>query len=239
LDSRDDALSRLTGGIGGRGPGETKLEIGRRRARERIQRLENELKQLIKQRAQRRHKRLSAEIPTVAIVGYTNAGKSTLLNTLTQAGVLAENRLFATLDPRARQLLLPCQQQVILSDTVGFIRDMPETLFTAFRATFEEAADADVLVEVVDVSDPEHPEHMRATAELLAQLDLGDRPRITVLNKIDLVNTAEWEPSSLDPKTIALSATDPRTTGCLLDRLSYVLAQRSSSTYSTDELLPM
>jgi len=239
LDSRDDALSRLTGGIGGRGPGETKLEIGRRRARERIQRLENELKQLMKQRAQRRHKRLSAEIPTVAIVGYTNAGKSTLLNTLTHAGVLAENRLFATLDPRARQLMLPCQQQVILSDTVGFIRDMPETLFTAFRATFEEAADADVLVEVVDVSDPEHPEHMRATAELLAQLDLGDRPRITVLNKIDLVNTPELQPSSLDPMTVALSATDPRTTRCLLERLSYVLAQRSSSTFSTDELLPM
>jgi len=225
LDARDDALSRLTGGIGGRGPGETKLEIGRRRARERVQRLENELKQLMKQRAQRRRKRLAAEIPTVAIVGYTNAGKSTLLNTLTQAGVLAENKLFATLDPRARQLTLPSQQKVILSDTVGFIRDMPETLFTAFRATFEEAADADVLVEVVDLSDPEYPEHMRATADLLNQLELGDRPRITVLNKVDLLSDPDLARPSADPLTVVLAATDPRSTRGLLDCLTYLLAQ--------------
>jgi GTP-binding protein HflX len=239
LDSRDDALSRLTGGIGGRGPGETKLEIGRRRARERIQRLENELKQLMKQRAQRRHKRLAAEIPSVAIVGYTNAGKSTLLNTLTQAGVLAENKLFATLDPRARQLTLPDQQRLILSDTVGFIRDMPETLFTAFRATFEEAADADVLIEVVDFSDPEHTEHMRATADLLSQLDLGDRPRITVLNKMDLVSDPELARPSDDPMTVSLSATDPKSTRGLLDCLAYVLAKRPTTAHAngSDALL--
>lgn len=229
LDSRDDALSRLTGGIGGRGPGETKLEIGRRRARERIQRLENELKQLMKQRGQRRHKRLAAEIPSIAIVGYTNAGKSTLLNTLTQAGVLAENKLFATLDPRARQLMLPNQQRVILSDTVGFIRDMPETLFTAFRATFEEAADADVLIEVVDISDPEHGEHMGATAELLQQLGLDDRPRITVLNKVDLVNDPDLARTSSDAMTVTLCATDPKSTRRLLDSLCYVLAQHPAA----------
>jgi GTPase len=237
LDSRDDALSRLTGGIGGRGPGETKLEIGRRRARERIQRLENELQQLMKRRAQRRRKRMAAEIPTVAIVGYTNAGKSTLLNTLTHAGVLAENRLFATLDPRARQLMLPTHQCVILTDTVGFIRDMPETLFTAFRATFEEAADADVLVEVVDVSDPEYTEHMQATAELLEQLDLSDRPRITVLNKIDKANTSTSTIAALDATTVLLSAIDPSSTRPLLDCLSSVLLLRHVQPRTTESLL--
>lgn len=168
LDARDDALSRLTGGIGGRGPGETKLEIGRRRARDRIRHLEDQLDQLNRQRAQRRQRRLQADIPTVALVGYTNAGKSTILNTLTRAGVLAEDKLFATLDPRARQLHLLAGQSVVMTDTVGFIRDMPDTLFTAFRATFDEAADADLLLEVVDVSDPEYLEHMRATRELLS-----------------------------------------------------------------------
>ena len=226
----------LTGGIGGRGPGETKLEIGRRRARERIQRLEDELKQLMKQRAQRRRKRLLAEIPTVAIVGYTNAGKSTLLNTLTHAGVLAENRLFATLDPRARQLALPTQQCVVLTDTVGFIRDMPETLFTAFRATFEEAADADVLIEVVDVSDPEHHEHMGATALLLEQLGLADRPRITVLNKIDKADSAVANFTHQCLATVALSALDPATTRPLLDCLSRLLLPKNSNDQISESL---
>ena len=220
LDARDDALSRLTGGIGGRGPGETKLEIGRRRARERIRRLENELENLIRQRSQRRHKRLSADVPTVAIVGYTNAGKSTLLNTLTRAGVLVEDKLFATLDPRARHLRLPTGLRVVLTDTVGFIRDMPETLFTAFRATFEEAADADLLLEVVDASDPEHPEHMRATTELLTKLELSERPRLVVLNKIDLLCESAQLSDMADASSIALSATDRSSTGVLLDRIA-------------------
>src|SRR6185436_12891203 len=138
LGQKDDALSRLTGGIGGRGPGETKLEIGRRRARERVSHLEKELRGLEKQRAERRRKRAKSDLPVVAIVGYTNAGKSTLLNTLTDAGVLAEDRLFATLDTRARKLFLPGGRDVILTDTVGFIRQMPKDLFAAFRATFEE-----------------------------------------------------------------------------------------------------
>lgn len=234
LDSRDDALSRLTGGIGGRGPGETKLEIGRRRARERVQRLEGELENLMKQRAQRRRKRISADIPTVAIVGYTNAGKSTLLNTLTNAGVLAENKLFATLDPRARQLTLPDQTNVVLTDTVGFIRDMPETLFTAFRATFEEAADADVLIEVVDVSDSDYSNHMKATAELLRELNLEHQPRITVFNKVDRIDTSDWQLPA-DPLCVALSATDLKSTKPLLECLMYVVgAQRVQASQAAD-----
>jgi GTP-binding protein HflX len=236
LDARDDALSRLTGGIGGRGPGETKLEIGRRRARDRIRRLEDELENLIRQRSQRRHKRLSADVPTVAIVGYTNAGKSTLLNTLTRANVLAEDKLFATLDPRARHLHLPNGLRVVLTDTVGFIRDMPETLFTAFRATFEEAADADLLLEIVDASDPEHPEHMRATTELLAKLDLGERPRLVVLNKIDLLAEQAQLGDTIDTNSIALSATTRSTTGILLDRISKELLDLGYRASMTQEL---
>jgi GTP-binding protein HflX len=236
LDARDDALSRLTGGIGGRGPGETKLEIGRRRARERIRRLENELENLIRQRSQRRHKRLSADMPTVAIVGYTNAGKSTLLNTLTHAGVLAEDKLFATLDPRARHLHLPNGLRVVLTDTVGFIRDMPETLFRAFRATFEEAADADLLLEVVDASDPEHPEHMRATTELLAKLELSEKPRLVVLNKIDLLGEQTELSEVVDSNTVALSATSRSTTGLLLDRIAKELLVLGYQTQVSQEL---
>jgi GTP-binding protein HflX len=224
LDARDDALSRLTGGIGGRGPGETKLEIGRRRARDRIRRLENELENLNRQRTQRRSRRLRAQVPTVAIVGYTNAGKSTLLNTLTRASVLAEDKLFATLDPRARQLRLPAGQSVILTDTVGFIRDMPDTLFTAFRATFEEAADADLLLEVVDASDPEHLEHMLATAELLSKLDLNERPRLLVLNKVDLLAEPAYPKNYVDANSIAISAIDHATTIALLERITDILS---------------
>lgn len=224
LDARDDALSRLTGGIGGRGPGETKLEIGRRRARERIRRLEDEVEHLNRQRAQQRHKRQAADVPTVAIVGYTNAGKSTLLNTLTHAGVLAEDKLFATLDPRARQLLLPTGHRIVLTDTVGFIRDMPETLFTAFRATLEEAADADLLLEVVDASDPEYLEHMRATAELLTRLALNERPRLVVLNKVDLLIEQGHVVEAIDASSVPISALDRSSTAVLLERIAEVLS---------------
>jgi GTP-binding protein HflX len=224
LGQKDDSLSRLTGGIGGRGPGETKLEIGRRRARDRVNRLEKELRGLEKQRAERRRKRAGSELPVVAIVGYTNAGKSTLLNTLTDAGVLAEDRLFATLDTRARKLFLPSGRDVILTDTVGFIRQMPKDLFAAFRATFEEAADADLIVEVVDVSDPEHTDHIATTTEVLRDLNLDDTPRLRVYNKIDKLSDDERHALSNEPDSVGLSALDKSSTKALLQRVESWLA---------------
>lgn len=219
LGTRDDALSRLTGGIGGRGPGETKLEIGRRRARERVTRLEKQLKELTRKRGERRRLRRSADTPVIALVGYTNAGKSTLLNTLTSAGVLAEDKLFATLDTRARQLRLPSGRFAVVTDTVGFIRRMPRDLFAAFRATFEETADADVIVEVVDASDPEHPEHMEETARLLKELGLDHVRRLTLFNKVDRLSPDELEALEAAPDLIPCSALAKAHTRRLLEVL--------------------
>lgn len=188
LGQKDDSLSRLTGGIGGRGPGETKLEIGRRRARERIARLEERLKKLSKQRKQRRHKRARQDLPIVSIVGYTNAGKSTLLNALTQSAVLAEDKLFATLDTRSRRLRFPEDREVVITDTVGFIRDLPKALMAAFRATFEETADADLILHVVDGADPDREQQIATTEKLLSELDLDRTPRLVVYNKADLLS---------------------------------------------------
>lgn len=220
LGTKDDSLSRLTGGIGGRGPGETKLEIGRRRARERIHRLEKELENLEKQRAERRRRRAQSDVPVVAIVGYTNAGKSTLLNTLTDAGVLAEDKLFATLDTRARKLMLPNGRDVILTDTVGFIRQMPRDLFAAFRATFEEAAEADLLLQVVDASDPEHQEHIDTTAKVLADLALSGTACLTVYNKSDRLQADEREAFDRQPDAVCISALDKASTKRLLEEIA-------------------
>jgi GTP-binding protein HflX len=224
LGQKDDSLSRLTGGIGGRGPGETVLEIGRRRARERVHRLERELTELGRKRRERRRRRVDSNIPVVAIVGYTNAGKSTLLNTLTGAGVLTEDKLFATLDTRARRLRLPSGRFAVLTDTVGFIREMPKDLFAAFRATFEEASDADLLLEVVDASDPEHEEHLETTEELIEELGLAEKPRLRVYNKADRLAPEENSVERDRHDGVTLSGNDPASAARLLAPLEHALS---------------
>jgi GTP-binding protein HflX len=223
LTQKDDSLSRLTGGIGGRGPGETKLEIGRRRARERVHRLEHELEHLAKHRRERRRRRIQGDLPVLALVGYTNAGKSTLLNTLTDAGVLTEDRLFATLDPRARRLTLPAGRSLVVTDTVGFIRSMPADLFAAFRSTFEEASDADLLLEVIDASDPEYEEHLETTRKLLEELGLAERPRLAVFNKVDRLEETERAALPLGDGAVAISALDKTSVAALLARIQELL----------------
>ncbi len=207
LGQKDDALSRLTGGIGGRGPGETKLEIGRRRARERVTFLEARLRTLGKQRAQRRARRDRRGVPVVAIVGYTNAGKSTLLNSLTDSQVIAEDKLFATLDTRSRRLRFPHERELVMTVTVGFIRDLPQELFTAFRATFEEAGEADLLLHVIDAADPQLDARVATTHALLDELELGALPRLLVLNKADLLPEGQAEQIAKRFDGVAVSAT--------------------------------
>ena len=193
LAGKGDSLSRLGGGIGGRGPGETKLEVDRRRVRERIQRLEREIDGLSKVRAVRRQRRTRRELPALALVGYTNAGKSTLLNALTEGHVLAEDKLFATLDPKSRRLRFPEDRAVILTDTVGFLRDLPKDLVAAFRATLEELHEADLLLLVLDVADHEHEIKLQAVERLLVDLELTATPRVLCLNKADLLPPAEGQ----------------------------------------------
>ena len=187
LAGQGTALSRLGGGIGTRGPGESKLESDRRHIRRRIAALGEQLDRVESQRALRRERRRKDGVPTVALVGYTNAGKSTLLNHLTDAGVLAEDKLFATLDPTARALQLPDGREVMLVDTVGFVRRLPHQLVQAFRSTLEEAVDADVILNICDASSPFAAEHLRVSGDLLAELGCTGKPIIRVMNKCDLV----------------------------------------------------
>lgn len=189
LVGKNRAMDRLMGGIGGRGPGETKLETDRRRIRDRIARIKKELDDLRKQRAFTRARRSRQGIPLAALVGYTNAGKSTLLNTLTRSEVLVENKLFATLDPTTRRLRFPEEREVILADTVGFIRNLPKELSEAFKATLEELEAADVLVHVVDASHPAYAQQMASVEDILAEMDLAQVPRLLVLNKWDQLDT--------------------------------------------------
>ena len=187
LAGQGTSLSRLGGGIGTRGPGETKLESDKRHIRRRIQKLEEDLAAMEKRRHQMRKRREKDSVQTVAIVGYTNAGKSTLMNALTDAGVLAENKLFATLDPTSRALILPDGRQVMLIDTVGFIRRLPHKLVEAFKSTLEEAASATLVLNVCDASDEHAAEHLEVTKRLLSELGYEDKPIISVMNKCDLV----------------------------------------------------
>jgi GTPase len=235
LGQKDDSLSRLTGGIGGRGPGETKLEIGRRRARERINHLERELKQLSRQRKERRRKRGRNDVPIVSIVGYTNAGKSTLLNALTDSDVLAEDKLFATLDTRSRRLRFPREREVVITDTVGFIRDLPKELFAAFRATFEEAQDADLLLHVIDAADPNVDDHIATTEKLLTELHLDRVPRLVVYNKADALEPFEAQEQARSQGGVAVSALDRSSLRPLLLRMEQMLfAARGESTDLAD-----
>jgi len=187
LIGRGVQMSRLMGGIGGRGPGETKLETDRRRIRDRIASLEKELKELSRGRDQRRRRRVKADVPIISIVGYTNAGKSTLLNTLTRSKVFTEDLLFATLDTSTRRLRFPREREVIITDTVGFIRSLPASLMGAFKATLEELRDADLLLHVVDASNPRFEAHIAQVNRILEELELGDKQQLLIFNKSDLL----------------------------------------------------
>ncbi len=216
LSSRDDALSRLTGGIGARGPGETKLEIDRRRINDRLARLAKELKQVSDERYRRRAQRRKKELPVLSLVGYTNAGKSTLLNTLTNSDIVAENKLFATLDPTSRRLRFPTEMEVIITDTVGFIRNLPADLLQAFMATLEELKEADLLVHVVDVSNPGFREQMAVVERLLQDLELNTIPVLTLFNKIDRVADRDLIQQLIGKEGITISALHPETLGDFL-----------------------
>ena len=219
LSGKGTAMSRLMGGIGGRGPGETKLEIDRRRIRDKINRLEKQLVELSRGRLQRRQKRVRAGLPIISIVGYTNAGKSTLLNSMTQSDVFTENLLFATLDTATRRLRFPLDREVIITDTVGFIRDLPKSLLGAFKATLEELEDADLLLHLVDLSNPRFNDQIESVDKILEDLDLGIRPRILVFNKIDQVDPQEVEHLCRRYQAIPLCAFDRSSFQPLLDEL--------------------
>ncbi len=223
LVEKNTMMSRLTGGIGGRGPGETKLEINRRRAREKIQRLERQIDEVGKRRALRRERRTERQVPIVSIVGYTNAGKSTLLNTLTQGDVLVEDKLFATLDPTSRRLRFPREREVVLTDTVGFIRDLPKDLVNAFRATLEELDEADLLVHVVDGADPDHEQQIASVLRILGELGLAEKPRLLVFNKADLLSPDDATRLTYAHQAVAVSAQHPESLAPLLARIEEAL----------------
>ena len=206
LVGRDDSLSRLAGGIGGRGPGETKLEIDRRRVRDRITALERRIESLSANRQVRRKQRNERGLPIISIVGYTNAGKSTLLNALTDSSVVAADVLFATLDPTSRRLRFPRDREVIITDTVGFIRDLPEDLVSAFRATLEELDDADLLLHVVDAADPRLDAQVVAVNGILRDLGLHEKPRLLVFNKADRLPDGQAAAAAHQAGGVAVSA---------------------------------
>jgi len=206
LTGKGTAMSRLMGGIGGRGPGEMKLEIDRRRIYDRINRLERELDVLIEARRQRKQRRIENRIPIVSIIGYTNAGKSTLLNALTKSATIVEDKMFATLDTASRRLRFPKDREIIITDTVGFIRDLPKDLMAAFKATLEELEDADLLLHIVDISNPRFEQHMASVENILKELSLSDKPRLMVFNKMDKASMVEIENIVSRYNAVAVSA---------------------------------
>ncbi len=226
ISDKTTALSRLTGGIGSRGPGETTLEIDRRRIRERITRIEKKLKKMARSRANARKKRKRNQLPQVSIVGYTNAGKSTLLNVLTKSEIFTEDLPFATLDPTTRRLRLPREQEIIITDTVGFIRKLPKDLLDAFRTTLEELNEADLLLHLIDSSNSEVNEQIETVETLLKELELDHIPTLIVANKIDLVKPETVQRLKKQYQAIAISARRPQTLPPLLSAIAETLRRR-------------
>jgi GTP-binding protein HflX len=222
--SRSAGVGGVGGAIGVRGPGETKLEIDRRRIRSRISELREEIEGVREQRTIHRRQRAAQAIPVIAVVGYTNAGKSTLFNALTEAEVLTEDKLFATLDPTTRHITLPGNQEVLLTDTVGFIQKLPTRLIAAFRATLEEVIDADLLLEVVDISHENAIEQSETVNEVLQELEAGEKPRVTALNKVDLLDDPSEVDTSLYPHAVVVSALQKVGLDDLLAKIAQVLA---------------
>lgn len=224
LIGKSTAMSRLTGGIGGRGPGETKLEIHRRRVRDRIARLGKDVLLIKKQRKQQKARRQKKGLPVISIIGYTNAGKSTLLNILTKSDVRVEDRLFATLDPSSRRLKFPKDVEVIITDTVGFIKDLPKELMVAFRATFEELESADLLLHIIDISNPRFKDHIESVEKILCDLNLNNIPLIRVLNKQDLVDRKIINRQIGQLDGIAISANNRSTLTHLLEKMHALIS---------------
>lgn len=222
LAGRGIEMSQLGGGIGTRGPGETQLETDRRKIFRRIRHIKQQVEEVRRVRSQQRQRRESVPLPTIALVGYTNAGKSTLFNALTNAGVLSSSKMFATLDPTIRSVVLPSKRKVLMSDTVGFIRNLPTTLVTAFRATLEEVQRAVLLLHVADVTSPLAQEQQAQVEQVLKELEVKDTPQIRVMNKIDLLPESQRKSLASDDATVYVSAAK----GIGLDRLLLAIDAR-------------